>query len=89
METLQDIFDRSATETEDYVKYFLYFPEDRSSIENLEQFCAEIQDLVQQLTSEYIWYKDRFGISITKSSIRGNSRNKYDMSYSMFADISS
>jgi hypothetical protein len=79
METLQDVFDRSATETEDYVKYFIYFPEDASTVENLEQICAEIQDLVQQLTSDYIWYKDRFGISITKSSIRGNVKDDYDM----------
>lgn len=78
MESLQDIFDRSATETEDYVKYFIYFPEDTSSIENLEQMCAEIQDLVQQLTGDYIWHKDRFGISITKSSIRGNWKDNYN-----------
>lgn len=70
-ESIQDIFQRTAVESESYVRYSIYFPEDASSIENLQQICAEIQDQVHQLMSDYIWQKDRFGISITRSSLRG------------------
>jgi hypothetical protein len=70
-DNIQSIFERSEAEFEYYVKYSIYFPETASSIENLHQISAEIRALAEQITGEYLWQKDRFGISITQSSIRG------------------
>ncbi|KAH8554010.1 SGT1 protein-domain-containing protein [Umbelopsis sp. PMI_123] len=69
-DNIQSIFERSEAEFEYYVKYSIYFPETASSIENLHQISAEIRALAEQITGEYLWQKDRFGISITQSSIR-------------------
>jgi hypothetical protein len=71
-DNIQSIFDRSAVEFEYYVRYSIYFPEAASSVEDLQQISAEIRALAEQITGDYIWQKDHFGLSITKSSLRGN-----------------
>ncbi|KAI8576352.1 hypothetical protein K450DRAFT_257347 [Umbelopsis ramanniana AG] len=69
-DNIQSIFDRSAVDFEYYVRYSIYFPKETSSIEDLQQISAEIRALAEQITGNYIWQKDHFGLSITTSSLR-------------------
>lgn len=70
-DNIQSIFDRSSVDFEYYVRYSVYFPEVASNIEDLQQISAEIRALAEQIAGDYIWQKDQFGLSITKSSLRG------------------